>query len=74
MRDFKRTLYEEVFSRKVGVNPPLILKPEEVPIISEVVDDASKIYHQERLSPLKQKATRSDDEVKPENYFFSNDC
>lgn len=39
MKKFQIEIHEAVFSRKIGVNPPLIRKPEEVPIISEVVDD-----------------------------------
>lgn len=39
LKKFQIEIHDAVFSRKIGENPPLILKPEEVPIISEVVDD-----------------------------------
>lgn len=80
MKKFSRTLHEEVFSRKVGVNPPLVVLPEEVPIISEVINDFDKDPRKpEQLNNLNMKPFEesqlidSDDEVQPENYFFSND-
>lgn len=78
MRNFKKTLHEEVFSKKIGQNPPLIVQPEEVPIISEVLDETEKLQKEEKF-PLKKLQLpkvdnqESDDEVKPENYLFSND-
>jgi hypothetical protein len=77
MKTFKSTLHEEVFSRKIGENPPLILKAEEVPIIGEILDESGKaqsdkIFKEQIRPPIKIEA-ESDDEVKPENYLFSND-
>lgn len=82
MRDFKKTLHEEVFSKKVGVNPAFIVNPEEVPIIAEVVNDgpapaavadSSKLNSKSQTINFSQSTITSDDEVKPENYFFSSD-
>lgn len=81
MKNFSKTLYEEVFSQKVGVNPPLIVKPEEVPIISEVLEDKSDkktSIDKSRafVSPTKSddsQEAKSDDEVLPANYLFSSD-
>lgn len=75
MRNFKKTLHEEVFSKKVGLNPPLILNPEEVPIVSEVLDESVKSPNKVFSKPaIKREVHGSDDEVKPENYLFSSDC
>lgn len=82
MKDFKKTLHEEVFSKKVGVNPAFIVNPEEVPIIAEVVNDgpapaavadSSELHPKKQNKILSQSTITSDDEVKPENYFFSSD-
>lgn len=77
MKKFSRTLHEEVFSKKVGINPPLLLKPEEVPIVSEVINDFGQskpiIHDNPNVEQLHQNLhVESDDEVSPENYFFSN--
>lgn len=87
IKNFSKTLHEEVFSKKVGVNPPLLLQPEEVPIISEMVDDQMdqkknskpNNYSNPSSSPQKKQHSRgaqvlgSDDEVQPVNYLFSSD-
>lgn len=78
MKSFRKTLLEEVFSKKVGENPPLILNPEEVPIIADVLDDSKK-NEKEKFAKVfakpkaKGEIIGSDDEIKPENYFFSSD-
>lgn len=80
MKNFSRTLHEEVFSKKIGVNPPLLLQPEEVPIISEMVDDSKQAREKiPSRAPYKKEAVKgtggfgSDEEVQPANYLFSND-
>jgi len=87
MKSFSRTLQEEVFSKKVGVNPPVgIVQPEEVPIISELISGSDKgqcMIESSResqnnsrngfVAPNKKDQHDSDDEVHPENYFFTND-
>lgn len=76
MKKFRQTLHEEVFSKKIGENPPLILNPEEVPIMSEILPEANENRNREikneRQIELPKEVT-SDDEVQPQNYFFSND-
>ena len=78
MKNFKKTLHEEVFSKKVGENPPLILNPEEVPIIADVHDEPGKNNRQQVAKafakPKPKVETASDDEIKPENYLFSSDA
>lgn len=80
MKTFSKTLKEEVFSRKIGVNPPLIVKPEEVPIVSEVINDSDKgqckpetsvkTFNNSHEKPAKDQHIDSDDDIEPENYFF----
>lgn len=75
LKDFRKTLHEEVFSKKIGQNPPLIRKPEEVPIseevpIAELVDDTQNLQKPITKCLREGKAEDSDDEVQPENYFF----
>lgn len=87
MKSFSRTLHEEVLSKKVGVNPPVgIVRPEEVPIISEMINESDKGQcnlqssresqinsRNEFVAPTKNNQLDSDDEVQPENYFFTKD-
>lgn len=78
MKNFKKTLHEEVFGKKIGQNPPLLVNPEEVPIISEVLDEPGKASSENFTKvftkpALTKSEIHSDDEVKPENYLFSND-
>lgn len=75
MKNFRKTLHEEVFSKKVGLNPPLIVNAEEVPIISEMVDSTPESHNLEVKSRIQhhQASHDSEEEVQPENYFFSND-
>jgi hypothetical protein len=83
LRNFKKTLHEEVFSRKVGENPQLILSPEEVPIIAQVLDESpnrqktenhsQSPYKQDKRTENHSQVGNSDEEIKPTNYFFSND-
>lgn len=84
---FRKTMYEEVFSKKVGVNPPLLLHPEEIPIIAELDNDKEHDNHKpvdQPREPLHARKTSSgtitnsnidsDDEVQPANYLFSSEC
>jgi hypothetical protein len=83
MNNFRKTLHEEVFSKKIGDNPPLMLKPEEVPIFSEVLDDSNKTekkfdtkasnFHAKKET-IKDVKKDSDDEIKPVNYLFSDEA
>lgn len=76
MQNFNKTLYEEIFSHKVGVNPPLVVKPEEVPIISEVIGEGAdpKIEVLAALAFWKNpEINDSDEEVLPANYLFSGE-
>lgn len=76
MQNFNKTLYEEIFSNKVGVNPPLVVKPEEVPIISEVIGEGAdpKIEVLAALAFSKiPEINDSDEEVLPANYLFSGE-
>lgn len=84
MKEFKKTLHEEIFSKKVGVNPAFIVNPEEVPIIADVVNDGEPASQattdsvpsknsQNSNKILSQSTITSDDEVQPANYFFSSD-
>ena len=80
MKTFSKTLKEEVFSRKIGVNPPLIVKPEEVPIVSEVINDSDKSqckpetsvkpFNNSHEKPVEDQHIDSDDDIDPKNYFF----
>lgn len=84
-KEFQKTLHEEVFSKKVGLNPPLILKPEEVPIMAEIVDEANQSNRRESVPSQKtpyrvkveqaatSKIAESDEEMEPANYLFSKD-
>jgi len=59
------------------------VNPEEVPIISDVINDSDKgqckpetteiICPKVEACELDQPIESDDDEVQPENYFFSND-
>jgi HIT zinc finger len=40
-KEFIKTLHEEVFTRKIQ-NPPLIVRPEEIPVIAKIVEDEIK--------------------------------
>lgn len=75
MRNFRKTINEEVFSKKIGLNPPLIVSAEEVPIISEMIDNPTENRESKAKPriPQQQVLHDSDEEVQPENYLFSND-
>jgi len=73
---FKRTLHEEVFTKKI-INPELPIKPEEIPIMSQLLNDdeeaptpPSALVEVKRES--RKRAATSDEEM-PTNYFFSGD-
>lgn len=83
-KEFTKTLSEEVFSKKVGQNPMFVVKPEEIPIISDILNDenqkvkveasSSEIQPQQEI--VNEVADMNDDsddeetEIAPENYFF----
>lgn len=86
-KEFSKTLQEEVFNKKVGQNPMFILKPEEIPIIAEILNQEED--NQKQVGDLRQpfqpemithkiNATTShgysddDDDIRPENYFFTS--
>lgn len=82
MQNFSKTLHEEVFNPRVGVNPPLIVKPEELPIISEVIGEGAEQIVEAVSSPSvpfstnpksRHEITESDEEVLPANYLFSGE-
>lgn len=84
MKNFTRTLYEEVLSRKVGVNPPLVMNAEEVPIISEIIDDRVQQTGNtnepptlaEAYKPVQMLESNDSDEesiIRSGNYLFSID-
>ncbi|XP_070500506.1 box C/D snoRNA protein 1 [Chironomus tepperi] len=80
-KEFVKTLQEEVFTRKVGENPMFIIKPEEVPIFADVLNDDNQKQAESsgnpQQSPTKSVITKDtdakpddDEEIQPENYFF----
>jgi hypothetical protein len=82
MKAFNQTMYEEVFSRKVGNNPPLLLNPEEVPIIAQLDEANNPKSADQPLEALQATSSAqpicsnvsgdSDEEIKPENYLFGD--
>ncbi|CRK86526.1 CLUMA_CG000262, isoform A [Clunio marinus] len=70
MKNFKRILHEEVLSKKIGENPPLILEPEEVPMISESVDGTVNETEEETKAKINFSDNDKRDDYKPINYFF----
>ena len=78
-KEFVKTLQEEVFTRKVGENPMFIVKPEEVPIFADVLNDDKEAKNSEysHQSPTKSAIIKDidakvddDEEISPQNYFF----
>lgn len=80
-KEFVKTLQEEVFTRKVGENPMFIIKPEEVPIFADVLNDDNQKQATSsgnpQQSPIKSVIAKDtdakiddDEEISPENYFF----
>ncbi|CAG9797445.1 unnamed protein product [Chironomus riparius] len=78
-KEFVKTLQEEVFTRKVGDNPMFIVKPEEVPIFADVLNDDKEVKNtgNSQQSPTKLAVVKDtdvkvddDEEISPQNYFF----
>lgn len=82
MKTFNQTMYEEVFSKKIGNNPPLLLNPEEVPIIADLDEANNRKSADQPREALQAKSSAlpisntascdSDEEIKPENYLFGD--
>lgn len=78
-------LHEEVFSKKVGINPPFIKNPEELPLMAELplekdvvaaVPVKNPVQNQPQTTKPCQPSVHNDCdddemEVRPENYLFS---
>jgi hypothetical protein len=84
-KEFSKTLKDEVFSKKIGQNPLLMVKPEEIPIISDILNEDNRKVGGEKPQQLKESDTKErrskvnvsfslsdndDDEIAPKNYFF----
>lgn len=82
-KQFLKTLHEEVFARKIGQNPMLVVRPEEIPVIAKIIEDevqqanikSHQYNHEVKDTPKKHDNDNvddcSDNEIAPENYFFT---
>lgn len=78
-------MHEEVFSKKVGINPPLIKNPEELSLMAGIPLESEKLtdvpvktpdqIQPQTIKPNHPSAHNEGDddemEVRPENYLFS---
>ncbi|CAO1302541.1 unnamed protein product [Diamesa tonsa] len=85
LNEFRKLLHEEVFSKKTGINPPLIKNPEELPLMAELPLENDEVVAVPVINPVQNQPQTTkpcqpsahiecdDDEmeVRPENYLFS---